>query len=305
MQCLQRSRSFNKKVNPLLVTNSIAGVSSTKLLETIYAADAVLAKIAQLSALIQKASKKSHVSRADRSLDGDDPVLQRLARHLTYTILARPHNLEHMRRSAWTDSELEHPVPLNSERPLLDPLEASSWGVSVSSSQLSVVQSRLLHANLVRRNRFKYSQNRNIRDKATRGPRVNRRETSYNPSQRQKSSDIQSTAEDQNSSIDPTEGTDDKPEATRDAPNRAKNELPVTDVPSENTFSSFDSQVLKQTAESTTMSGHSTTTVAARIETQYPRPPIAKDTYQIVKCPCCCVALGREKVKGSRWGYVI
>lgn len=305
MQCLQKSRSFNKKVNPLHVTNSIAGVSSTKLLETIHAADAVLAEIVQLSSLIRKASKKSHVSSADRSLDGDDPVLQRLARHLTYTILARPNNLEHMRRSAWTDSELEYPVPLNSEQPLLDPLEASSWGVSVSSSQLSVVQSRLLHANLVRRNRFKYSQNRNIRDKAARGPQVTRRETSYNPSQEQESSKIHSTTEDQNSSIDPTEGTDVKPEAPRDAPNRAKIELPATTVPSEKTFSSLDSQVLKQTAESTTMSGHSATTVAARIETQYPRPPIAKDIYKIVKCPCCCVALGREKVKGSRWRYVL
>ncbi|GAM36942.1 hypothetical protein TCE0_022r06437 [Talaromyces pinophilus] len=266
---------------------------SEMLLEAVQTADTLLNDLVRLSVVIRKAAINSHNLKADSLFHYEHPDLQALQRHLRYVIMFRPKCLEDERNAFWDGLGTDFlELSISEKSDCLNRLEVDSWKFSLTSNQLTAVQERLISANLRRNHRFRYSQRHALKlgqDKSR--PAAN---TVYKPGLAL--GHIPDTSQPQ--------GTSTNPSHHLAIDTKAQTEDPIGSILSDTTASAVDSKLMEDAATSVAtsqQSGTTTSAVASRIKTQYPRPPRLKERALNLNCPCCCRPLQKKDLKWHQW----
>ncbi|KAK6603924.1 Vegetative incompatibility protein HET-E-1-like protein 15 [Botrytis cinerea] len=223
--------------------------SSDPLHKTIKDVEMMLDQLARIAVAVRRSGRRSRLQKADQRFKPAEH--EELQKHLTTVLLARP--------------------------------EFS--GDQIDVSKLSEIQQRLVHCNLMRRNRLLYAQQHSIwlnTDAAARlsqGQANNTRPTASEEPAKEKQKSLPLTTKPSSEApavlANPTIRTGTSASAVSDSVTLPLDVLPVP-------------------AASTIM----TSTV---INLKYPRPPKIEKGARIFMCPCCCQTLPVTLSEGNRW----
>ncbi|KAL3263430.1 hypothetical protein ABHI18_001819 [Aspergillus niger] len=217
----------------------------------------IIGQLSRITTSIRKAGTNARIQRADASYDPDHPQVKALKIHLQLLLLSRPTNNGTLR--VLTSS---HGVVL------ISPVDEA---IVADSGSLTVIQQRLIEANLKRRNRFLYAQRHAIKL------------SGWDPTV--------------STSIQTPQKVPLPPGANPFARSTEEPELPK--VYSTTTASDVQDPIQLPTRSS----AQPTTTVISAISSRvtYPKPPPLKSDQNIFQCPCCCQTLPASVGKGSQW----
>ncbi|OJZ81317.1 hypothetical protein ASPFODRAFT_222994 [Aspergillus luchuensis CBS 106.47] len=217
----------------------------------------IIGQLSRIMTSIRKAGINARIQKADASYDPGHPQVEALKSHLQLLLLSRP------RYNGTLQAETSSHGVL---------LVSSIDGTIVSEPRsLTVIQRRLIEANLKRRNRFLYAQRHAIklsdREPAPAKSIPTSRKTPQplilNPNARSTDEPKLSTVY---STTTATEVQDPIPFPTRDSAQ------PATTI-----ISAISSRVT------------------------YPKPPQLRPDQNVFQCPCCCQTLPAFISKGSQW----
>lgn len=278
------------------------------LLQAVQTADTLLNDLVRLGIIIRRSANKSRNLMADRSFDPDSPDLQALRKQLIFVIFYEK------------GSRIE-----------LTTIQSRSTYGNVQPEELkrklTTIQSRLIDANLRRNHRFRDAQKRYLdkhrqqQQEPGKQKQQGQQQTTNAPPQRgparppnaRKLRDTLENALSQLASRTLKSNEDFEVQAAGvhdQYTNASQAEAPN---PSETNASAMDPEELAHPTKSiatSQLSGSRPSTWAAKNKSQYPQPPDPGDKAQVVKCPCCCVALDKKKIQGrrglggSRWRFV-
>ncbi|KAK6603633.1 Vegetative incompatibility protein HET-E-1-like protein 15 [Botrytis cinerea] len=223
--------------------------SSDPLHKTIKDVEMMLDQLARIAVAVRRSGRRSRLQKADQRFKPAEH--EELQKHLTTVLLARP--------------------------------EFSEDQIDVS--KLSEIQQRLVHCNLMRRNRLLYAQQHSIwldTDAAARlsqGQANNTRPTASEEPAKEKQKSLPLTTKPSSEApavlANPTIRTGTSASAVSDSVTLPLDVLPVP-------------------AASTIMS-------STVINLKYPRPPKIEKGARIFMCPCCCQTLPVTLSEGNRW----
>ncbi|RDK37648.1 hypothetical protein M752DRAFT_308545 [Aspergillus phoenicis ATCC 13157] len=221
----------------------------------------IIGQLSRITTSIRKAGTNARIQRADASYDPDHPQVKALKIHLQLLLLSRPTNNGTLR--VLTSS---HGVVL------ISPVDEA---IVADSGSLTVIQQRLIEANLKRRNRFLYAQRHAIKL------------SGWDPTV--------------STSIQTPQKVPLPPGANPFARSTEEPELPK--VYSTTTASDVQDPIQLPTRSS----AQPTTTVISAISSRvtYPKPPPLKSDQNIFQCPCCCQTLPASVGKGSQWKDIL
>lgn len=221
----------------------------------------IIGQLSRITTSIRKAGTNARIQKADASYDPDHPQVKALRIHLQLLLLSRPTNNGTLRVLISS-----HGVVLTS------PVDET---IVTDSRSLTVIQQRLIEANLKRRNRFLYAQRHAI-----------------------KLSDEDPTV---STSIQTPQKAPLPPGANPFARSTEEPELPK--VYSTTTATDVQDPIQLPTRSS----AQPTTTVISEISSRvtYPKPPPLRSAQNIFQCLCCCQTLPASVGRGSQWKYVL
>ncbi|PYH52451.1 uncharacterized protein BO96DRAFT_415550 [Aspergillus niger CBS 101883] len=217
----------------------------------------IIGQLSRITTSIRKAGTNARIQKADASYDPDHPQVKALRIHLQLLLLSRPTNNGTLRVLISS-----HGVVLTS------PVDET---IVTDSRSLTVIQQRLIEANLKRRNRFLYAQRHAIK-LSDGGPTVS-------------------------TSIQTPQKAPLPPGANPFARSTEEPELPK--VYSTTTATDVQDPIQLPTRSSV----QPTTTVISAISSRvtYPKPPPLRSDQNIFQCPCCCQTLPASVGRGSQW----
>ncbi|GLA14302.1 hypothetical protein AnigIFM62618_000678 [Aspergillus niger] len=217
----------------------------------------IIGQLSRITTSIRKAGTNARIQKANASYDPDHPQVKALRIHLQLLLLSRPTNNGTLRVLISS-----HGVVLTS------PVDET---IVTDSRSLTVIQQRLIEANLKRRNRFLYAQRHAI-----------------------KLSDEDPTV---STSIQTPQKAPLPPGANPFARSTEEPELPK--VYSTTTATDVQDPIQLPTRSS----AQPTTTVISEISSRvtYPKPPPLRSDQNIFQCPCCCQTLPASVGRGSQW----
>lgn len=209
-----------------------------------------LNQLSRLTIAIRKAGIRSRLQKADSSFDSENLQITTLRRHLELLLLVRPD---------------EHGSSESSQKQL-------------DTTRLTPIQSRLIEANLKRRNRFLYAQ-RHAQKLENNSVKQDSRPsaTVVSVKQQHPKSDKGKTA-----TLSPP-----KEKILEDNPG----------AQSTTTATMVDEKILipPKSANPTTV----VSVTSSRIS--YPKPPPIHDGQRVFTCPCCCQSLPTTVARGNHW----
>ncbi|KAM3076313.1 WD repeat-containing protein 88 [Clarireedia jacksonii] len=223
--------------------------SSDPLQKNIKDVEMMLDQLARIAVVVRRSGRRSRLQKADQRFKPAEH--EELQKHLTTILLARP--------------------------------EFSKDQIDVS--KLSEIQQRLIHCNLMRRNRLLYAQQHSIwldTDAATRlsqGQANNTRPTASEESAKEKQKSLPLT----------TKPSIEAPAVTTNPTIRT------------GTSASAVSDSVALPLDVSPVSAASTIISSTVINLKYPRPPKIEKGARIFMCPCCCQTLPVTLSEGTRW----
>lgn len=223
----------------------------------------IIGQLSRIMTSIRKAGINARIQKADSSFDPSNPQVEALRNHLQLLLLLPSRPRYYGTLQAETSS---HGVLLVS----------SIDGTIVSEPQsLTVIQRRLIEANLKRRNRFLYAQRHAIK--------LSDREPA--PAK----------------SIPTSRKT---PQPLILNPNaRSTDEPKLPTVYSTTTATEVQDPIPFPTRDSAQPATTIISAISSRVT--YPKPPQLRPDQNVFQCPCCCQTLPASMSRGSQWKYVL
>ncbi|KAI3048308.1 hypothetical protein CBS147352_6322 [Aspergillus niger] len=217
----------------------------------------IIGQLSRITTSIRKAGTNARIQKADASYDPDHPQVKALKIHLELLLLSRPTNNGTLRVLISS-----HGVVLTS------PVDET---IVTDSRSLTVIQQRLIEANLKRRNRFLYAQRHAIKL----------------------------------SDRDPTVSTLIQTPRKAPLPPGANPFARSTEEPERTTVHSTTTatEVQDPIPLPTRPSAQPATTVISAISSRvtYPKSPKLRPDQNVFYCPCCCQTLLASMSRGSQW----
>lgn len=223
----------------------------------------IIGQLSRITTSIRKAGINARIQKADASYDPGHPQVEALKNHLQLLLLlpSRPRDIGTLQAETSSHGVL---------------LVSSIDGTIVSEPRsLTVIQQRLIEANLKRRNRFLYAQRHAIK--------LSDRE----PAPAKSIPTFRKTP--QPLILNATARSTDEPKLPT-----VYSTTTATEVQDPIPFSTRDS-------------AQPATTIISAISSRvtYPKPPQLRPDQNVFQCPCCCQTLPAFISKGSQWKYVL
>ncbi|GKZ34749.1 hypothetical protein AbraIFM66950_005105 [Aspergillus brasiliensis] len=228
-----------------------------RLYQAMQDARSIIGQLSRITSSIRKAGINARIQKADASYDPRHPQIEALNKHLQLLLLSKPTQCGTLRAET-----LPHGVLLVSSR---------DDTIVGDSRSLTVIQQRLIEANLKRRHRFLYAQRHAIKlsdsDPAPTASIPIPREISLAPA------------------LNPFAGSTE--------------ELERPKVYSTTTATDVQDPIPLPMRPSV----QQTTTVISAISSRvrYPKPPPLRPDQNVFQCPSCCQALPASMSRGSQW----
>jgi hypothetical protein len=235
--------------------------------------ESILNQVIRVTIAIRKAGSHARRHKADSTFNPNNlsPNLELFRKHLEIIVLARP-SLDGSPLARFPQGSLVF-------------MQCSREGIEspyLPPPQLSKVQSRLIEANLRRRNRFLYSQSHD--ERLAGSTKADTQARPARPRQHEPRPRPQGTVSTRHRGVE----MDRAPELSKDGPNST-----TTASVAEGPIPLAEHQTV-----GTSMTG--VTSTSSRIT--YPiAPTIHGNAF---KCPCCCQTLAKEFGLGNKWKYV-
>jgi hypothetical protein len=210
-----------------------------------------LSQLTRLTVAIRKAGTRSRLQKADNKFDPDGPQIRSLRRHLEFLILVRPD---------------EHGISNFSQEKL-------------DSTALNSIQSRLIDANLKRRNRFIYAQTHAQKLDNNSGHRRDTPRGKLGLGKHSRHFDLAQT------------------DLLVDGDNTIIRDDPQTQ--STTTATVVDEQIQIPSAQVIKPATTVVSVTSSRIT--YPKCPPLHDHQMLFTCPCCCQSLPASAGRGNSW----
>lgn len=230
----------------------------------------VLNQLTRLTLTIRKAGSSSRLRKADASFDPGRPQMKALRQHLELLLLARPREY-----GSWQAQISEDGLSL------IPTVMSVSGHKEIHAEQLTVIQTRLIEANLRRRNRFLYAQRHS--EKLAESRAVS---STTKP---------EMLVESQRSALVRTEA--------RSSPGEVQAVHMEANLGSATTASIIENPIILPAKPDAQPASTVISTTSAKVE--YPKAPPGNGGLNVFKCPCCCQSLPTRFGKGSQWKYVL
>jgi hypothetical protein len=256
-------------------------------------ADLVLNDLVRMATAIRTGATSSRQQKADNSFDADDDDERDLRSHLQLIATTHASTLESQRERFWSTTATKLRSDIATEQRTRVWSQTSGSGALDMSMRLTVIQERLVIANLMRHHRFVYSQ--------THGRKI--------PLPSVAPSMLHATWED---ITQPPELTPDGATAeaavgstqTAQPPRKTQNPNITTEL-TDTTATDIGSKVYVELAKKATPSQQALTVMSTTgLKLRYPHPPKLKEEAQVFKCPCCSITLPVSYAEKQRWRSV-
>lgn len=255
-------------------------------------ADLVLNDLVRMATAMRTGATSSRQQKADSSFDPHDDDYRDLHNHLQLIVATHASTLELQRANFWSMPAID----LQSEEEATEQ-QTTEWSqksgkgaLDMDKSPLTVVQERLVSANLRRHHRFVYFQ--------IHGRKITRQSVAM--------SMLQVTWEEITQSVDSAPPTMIASEAATGYTQivqlpREMQEPHATEL-TDTTATGIGSKVLVELAKQPTASQQAVTVMSTTgLRLRYPHPPKFSKKARVFKCPCCSVTLPVTFAEKRRW----